>query len=44
MSLGLYGFFRLIKQIKNINNIFNEPGFRYGGDRLAIRCVLRKRS
>ncbi len=44
VSLGLYGFFRLIKQIKNINNIFNEPSFKYGGDRAIIRCVLRKRS
>jgi len=43
VSLGLYGFFRLFKQVRSIDKIFNAAGFRYGGDRITIRCVLRKR-
>ena len=44
VASGLYGSFRLIKQIKNIDKIFNASGFKYGGDRAMIRCVLRKRA
>jgi len=44
VASGLYGSFRLIKQIKNIDKIFNASGFKYGGDREMIRCVLRKRA
>ena len=44
VASGLYGSFRLIKQIKNIDKIFNASGFKYGGDRTMIRCVLRKRA
>ena len=44
VASGLYGPFRLIKQIKNIDKIFNASGFKYGGDRAMIRCVLRKRA
>ena len=44
VSFGLYGYFRLFKQLKNVHNIFNVASFKYGGDRMTIRCVLRKRA
>tara|TARA_B100000315_G_C14587503_1_gene593872 strand:+ start:3307 stop:4284 length:978 start_codon:yes stop_codon:yes gene_type:complete len=44
VKLGLYGFFRLFKQIKNIDKFFNTSDFKYGGERVAIRCILKKRS
>ena len=44
VKLGLYGFYRLFKRATNIDQLFNTSSFKYGGERVAIRCVFKKRS